>query len=51
MSELMENVIADRAFYWIDCSLNKRGIHQNEDGPPLRIIDHEVIEILKIHSK
>jgi len=27
MSELLENVVNDRIFYFLDCLINKRGIH------------------------
>lgn len=28
MSELMDNVITDRVFYFIDCLISKKGIHR-----------------------
>jgi hypothetical protein len=43
MSELLENVINDRAFYFMDSLINRKGIHKSEqDSSPLRKIDIEV---------
>ncbi len=47
MNELLENVIHDRVFYFIDCLIHKRGVHREGDTK-LRKIDFEVFEILKI---
>jgi len=35
----------------LDCLINKRGIHRIDESIPLRRIDLEVIDILKIHDK
>lgn len=49
MNELLENVINDRIFYFVDCLIHKRGVHREGDTK-LRKIDLEVFEILKTNE-
>ncbi len=49
MSELLENVLSDRTFYFIDSLVNKKGLHRVGETE-LRKIDLEVFDILKIND-
>lgn len=41
-------MISDRTFYFIDCLINKRGVHRESYQQELRKIDVEVIGLLNI---
>jgi hypothetical protein len=51
MSELLENVLNDIPFYFIDSMINKQGIHRTSEATPLRKLDNEIFEILQINDK
>jgi hypothetical protein len=40
MSELLENLINDMGFYFIDCLIKKKGLWREDDSTALRKIDN-----------
>lgn len=42
MSELMENVISDKVFYFTDSLIRKKGFHRADESIPLSKLDQEV---------
>ena len=48
MSELLENIINDSTFYYLDSILKKKGLWKESDTEPLRKVDEEVIETARL---
>lgn len=46
MNELLENLINDFGFYFIDCLIEKKGFWKSYDNSESRRIDREIAELM-----